>query len=117
MKKILSYLVENAFDFLARAINEFKCSPKYSVIHFSTSVELFLKARLVSEHWSLVVVKQQSVNLQQFKAGSFQSVTIKEATNKLENIVCSKLSNQTIDAFQKVADHRNKIIHCKVTSV
>jgi hypothetical protein len=48
-------LVANAIDFLRRAINEFKKDPKYSIIHFSAAVELLLKARLMAEHWSLVV--------------------------------------------------------------
>ena len=50
-------LVDNALDFLNRSIADFEKSPKYSVIHFYTAVELFVKARLMAEHWSLVVAK------------------------------------------------------------
>ena len=48
-------LVENAFDFLFKAISEIEGQPKYSVIHFYAAVELFVKARLMKEHWSLVI--------------------------------------------------------------
>ena len=38
-------LVENALDFLNKAIGELKDGPKYSVIHFYAAVELFHGAR------------------------------------------------------------------------
>ncbi|HIP71183.1 MAG TPA: hypothetical protein EYH05_07285, partial [Anaerolineae bacterium] len=58
-KDLLERLVENAMDFLSQSIEEFDGSPKYSVIHFHAAVELFLKARLMAEHWSLVVSKRK----------------------------------------------------------
>ena len=48
-------LVRNAMDFLKKSVDELEESPKYSVIYFSTAVELFLKARLLREHWSLII--------------------------------------------------------------
>ncbi|MBN1293095.1 MAG: hypothetical protein JXB48_14745, partial [Candidatus Latescibacteria bacterium] len=53
----LNKLIENAFDFFERSLDEFEDNPKYSVIHFYAAVELFLKARLMAEHWSLVVLR------------------------------------------------------------
>jgi HEPN domain-containing protein len=49
-QKLLMHVIENAFDFLETAIEEFNEKPKYSILHFSTAVELFLKARLIHEH-------------------------------------------------------------------
>ena len=47
MKKeeMFSRLVENAFDFLFKAIAEIKEQPKHSIIHFYAAVELLVKAR------------------------------------------------------------------------
>ncbi len=54
-EEMFNRLVENAFDFLFKAISEIEGQPKYSVIHFYAAVELFVKARLMKEHWSLVI--------------------------------------------------------------
>ena len=64
-KAFFERLVENALDFLVCAIEEFQVAPKYSVIHFSAAVELFLKARLMAEHWSLVVMDRTTGRLEQ----------------------------------------------------
>ena len=50
-------LVQNAIDFARRSVSEIRRSPKYSMIHFCAALELFLKARLLREHWSLVVTR------------------------------------------------------------
>lgn len=104
-------LVENGLDFLFKAISEINDQPKYSVIHFYAAVELFVKARLMDEHWSLVVTKRQDPDKSKFLAGDFQSVSLDEAANKLKNIVGSGLSQAELDAFKDVAKHRNKMVH------
>ncbi len=71
-------LVCNAIDFLEMSVQEIEKRPKYSVIHFATSVELFLKARLLREHWSLVVAKIEKASIQTFRNGEFVSVTMDE---------------------------------------
>ncbi|HEX4556398.1 MAG TPA: hypothetical protein VH249_20580 [Xanthobacteraceae bacterium] len=68
----LSRLIENALDFLTRAIDEFEGAPKYSIIHFYAAIELFLKARLLDEHWSLIVSKEP--DRAKFESGDFVSV-------------------------------------------
>ena len=104
-------LVENALDFLSRAIDEFQDAPKYSVIHFSAAVEQFLKARLMAEHWSLVVGDRQPADWSKFTRGDFQSVGLVEAASKLEKVVQSGLSKDALAAFRAVANHRNRAIH------
>jgi hypothetical protein len=47
-------LVRNALAFLERSVDELKDAPNYAVIDFCTAIELFLKARLLLEHWALV---------------------------------------------------------------
>ncbi|WP_373033287.1 hypothetical protein [Sulfurovum sp.] len=113
MKKeeMFSRLVENAFDFLFKAISEIKEQPKYSIIHFYAAVELLVKARLMHEHWSLVIAKKQEPDWDKFVAGDFQSVTLDEAATKLKKVVRSGLSPSEIEAFKEVANHRNKMVH------
>ncbi len=110
-KELLSRLVENALDFLSRSIVEFRRAPKYSVIHFYTAVELLLKARLMAEHWTLVVSKHGDPNWERFLAGDFQSVTLDEAAKRLDGAVRSGLSDTELKAFRLVRDHRNKAVH------
>lgn len=104
-------LVDNALDFLSRSINDLERSPKYSVIHFHAAVELFLKARLMAEHWSLVVAKRQDADWEKFVAGDFQSVSLEEAASKLEKVVRSGISKSSLQAFKNVGKHRNKMVH------
>ena len=104
-------LVENAFDFLFKSISEIEGQPKYSVIHFYAAVELFVKARLMKEHWSLVVSQRQEAEWGKFIVGDFQSVTLTEAAGKLRKIVRSGLSKAELDAFKEVANDRNKMVH------
>lgn len=109
--KMFEHVVENAIDFLKKSIDELDKYPKYSMINFHSSVEIFIKARLMAEHWTLVVSKRQEPNLDKFKAGDFQSVTLADASNRLSNIIQSGLSKSEFEIFQEVAFHRNKMVH------
>jgi hypothetical protein len=104
-------LVDNALDFLSKAVDDLEQYPKYSMIHFHTSVELFVKARLMAEHWTLVVSKRQEPDWAKFVAGDFQSVTLDEAANRLEKVVNSGFSKKELEVFREVTKHRNKTVH------
>lgn len=104
-------LVENGLDFLSKAISELTDRPKYSVIHFYAAVELFVKSRLMYEHWSLVITKRQEPDWDKFVSGDFQSVSLDEAAIRLDKIVRSGLSGAEISAFREIAKHRNKMVH------
>ena len=108
---LLARLVENAIDFLGHSIREFETQPKYSVIHFHAAVELFLKARLLAEHWSLVVSIRRQPDWDGFVAGNFLSVSLGEAATKLDKVVRSGLTKQELEAFRRVTKHRNKMVH------
>ena len=107
----LERLVEHALDFLAKAISELDDHPKYSVIHVYAALELFLKARLMAEHWTLVVAKQKEPDLDKFLSGDFQSVSLRDAATRLDKVVRSGLSKQVLEAFGNVGKHRNKMVH------
>ena len=109
--QLFNRLVENALDFLARSIDELRSSPKYSVIHFHAAIEIFLKARLMADHWSLVVTKRQEPDWEKFVLGDFQSVSLDEAAQKLKKAVRSGLTDHELRAFRDVTKHRNKMVH------
>lgn len=112
-EEMFNRLVENGLDFLSKAISELKDNqqPKYSVIHFHAAVELFLKARLMHEHWSLVISKKQEPDREKFVKGDFQSASLDEANSRLRKIVQNGLSETELKAFKAVAKHRNKMVH------
>jgi ssDNA-binding Zn-finger/Zn-ribbon topoisomerase 1 len=103
-------LVENAVDFLEVAVAEIEERPKYSVIHFCAGIELFLKARLLLEHWSLVVAKPGEVSREQFSTGDFESVSMRRAFERLEKI-CGENLNEERTCFLGLAEHRNRVVH------
>jgi hypothetical protein len=105
----LDNIVNNGFDFFRKSLAEFDAEPKFSVIHFFAAVELFLKARLMAEHWSLVVSKDP--NWDNFERGDFKSVTLDECLDRLAKIAQSPVSTDDAHRFKKLAKHRNKIVH------
>lgn len=108
---IFESLTRNAFDFLQHGIDEFDKAPKYSVIHFCAAVEMLLKARLMKEHWSLVVSKPEQANLAKFITGDFMSVTMDEARARIRDIAGEDIADDAFNSFRALANHRNKMVH------
>lgn len=108
---IFDSLTRNAFDFLERGIAEFDKSPKYSVIHFCAAVEMLLKARLMKEHWSLIVSKPDQANLAKFMAGDFISVTLEDARARIRDVASEDIGDDAYNSFRALANHRNKMVH------
>jgi hypothetical protein len=102
-------LIENAVDFLTRAIDDFQDRPKYSIINFYTAIELFLKARLLQEHWSLIILKDP--DRKKFESGDFVSVQFDVACDRLQNIVQSPVPERARKTFDTIGKHRNKMVH------
>lgn len=111
LQKCFDSLTCNAIDFLEKSVTELDNSPKYSVIHFCSAIELFFKARLLVEHWSLIFKKPENAQLSKFKAGDFNSVSMDEAINRLKNISGEKIENKAEQCFKIVRNHRNQLIH------
>ena len=104
-------LIESAFEFFDRAIAEIDESPKFSTIHFATAVELFLKARLMREHWSLLVDHPDKASRAQFLEGQTRTVTPGQAIARLRNIAGVFVSPEAEKAFGAISEHRNRMIH------
>jgi hypothetical protein len=109
--KMFGSVVANAIDFLKRSLEELEDAPKYSVIHFCAAIELFLKARLLLEHWSLVTEEPGRANMSRFQTGDFTSVGIDEAVRRLENISNLRIPKQAQRTFSQLREHRNKMMH------
>ena len=83
----MKHLMDNALEFLNVAVDEIQERPKFSIIHFHAGVELIFKARLLAEHWSLVVTKRKEPDISEFESGEFQSVSIVESIQKLKKVL------------------------------
>jgi hypothetical protein len=103
-------LVRNGIDFLEKAMSQLESDPKHSVINFYTAVEIFLKAPLVYDHWTLVVV-DRNPNRQSYVAGDFLSVSFEDACTRLSEALNKPLRKSAKDAFDKVRKHRNRMVH------
>lgn len=110
-EELFKSITENALDFLKAAAHQLEKSPKQSLINFAFAVEIFLKARLMIEHWSLVIVKPESAKIEDFRNGKSITVTGSEAIQRLENIAGEVFLRHEKEAFAEVAKHRNKLIH------
>lgn len=104
-------LVINGIDFLEKAISQLDSDPKHSVINFYTAVELFLKAPLVFDHWTLVVADYRNLNRQKYEDGDFVSVAFEDACKRLADTLNKPLKPSAKTAFDKVRRHRNRMVH------
>lgn len=109
MKAAFKRLCESAFDFLARSVEEIERSPKHALVAFAAGMELLLKARLVREHWSLIVAGKPDAK--RFNTGDFTSVSLKEALEKLRNALEEPVPGAAEAIFARIAQHRNAVVH------
>ncbi|WP_186188686.1 hypothetical protein [Burkholderia gladioli] len=103
-------LVRNGLEFLEKAISQLDSDAKHSVINFYTAVEIFLKAPLVVDHWSLVIANQDP-DRQKYLSGDFVSVGFDDACKRLGSALGKGLRQSTKDAFDKIRKHRNRMVH------
>jgi len=106
-------LVESAFDFFERAVDEHDSAPKYAILHLATSVELFLKARLMAEHWTLIASPKKTPTFDQLKSGDFQSVTPDEAVERINSVLPNEyhVAKDAENEFRSLVQERNKVAH------
>ncbi len=109
--KLFNSLVDNAIDFLNNSVSQLEKSPKYSVINFWSAIELFFKARLFLEHWSLVFANINDANPDKLESGRFVSSNFSETVERLKNLTGLILINDANKTFEKLRTHRNQVIH------
>lgn len=104
-------VVNNGILFLNSSVNNLTTSPKSALIDLYTAIELFFKARLMKEHWSLIISKPDLADKQEFENGNFHSVYLEQAYNRIKNICGDKIKKEAIDNFKSLGAHRNQIVH------
>ncbi len=106
-------VAQNALGFIDHSIHEInrKNHEKCSLIHFCAAVELFVKARLMLEHWALIVTKPEAANWEMFCRGDFHSVSLRDALGRLKSIVGEELRIDEKECFLALANHRNQLVH------
>lgn len=72
---------------------------------------MLLKARLMKEHWSLIVSKPDQANLAKFMAGDFSSVTLEDARARIRDVAGEDIGDDAYNSFRALANHRNKMVH------
>jgi hypothetical protein len=110
-RELFDALTKNAFEFLDRSIDEFSTSAKFSTVHFAIAIELFLKARLMREHWSLLLEKPDQADKAAFFKGDAKTVSPDQTIERLRRIALVHISQRYQDDFSKIAKHRNKMVH------
>lgn len=111
-KLLYEHLVMNAIDFINRAIDDFDISPKYSTIHFAAGIELFLKARLMHEHWSLIILSLDNDKTTREKIHDGDAVTVSpsQAKKRILTVFGEDISEEW-ESFNDLILYRNKMIH------
>lgn len=109
--ELFKSLATSAFEFLEKAISEFAQSAKFSTVHFAIAIELFLKARLMREHWSLLLDKPDQADKAAFFRGEAKTVTPEQTLERLRKIAGVSIPQHSRDVFLKIAQHRNKMVH------
>lgn len=109
--ELFAALTKSAFEFLKRAIDEFAQSAKFSTVHFAIAIELFLKARLMREHWSLLLDKPDQADKAAFFKGDVKTVTPEQTMERLRRIALVTIPQSCREIFSLITTHRNKMVH------
>lgn len=110
-EQLFDALVKNAMDFVESALESLDRRPKNAIVELYTAIELFLKARLMAEHWTLIIGKPEAASLQTFGLGDFQSVYLDDSAKRLKEIVGEPLDEKALTNFRGLGEHRNQIVH------
>ncbi|MCA9700583.1 MAG: hypothetical protein KC431_23860 [Myxococcales bacterium] len=111
-----SALIENGLRFLMIAVGEIETDPTLSVTHFATGIELLLKARLFSEHWSLVTEPPRAFTWLSLKIGQARTIQAKDLVSAISNLTGDtsllRPENSCLKAaIEPIFTHRNRALH------
>jgi hypothetical protein len=110
---IAENLLENAHEFSKRAAEDLvKNDYKFSLIHFCSAIEQILKARLILEHWMLIIDKNKidSARLEEFNKGRLKTIPIDSVLQRSANLF-DNVDTHYIERIKELFNERNKIIH------
>lgn len=115
-------LVRNGVDYLASVIEHLHEDAgggprqiKYAVLHLQAAAEVLLKARLRSEHWTLVFKDPGQASLKKYKDHDFESCGTDAAVARLQRIAGIAISDKEAKALKDLAKDRNALQHYGLT--
>ncbi|MAY03839.1 MAG: hypothetical protein CMQ38_12795 [Gammaproteobacteria bacterium] len=109
--ELFEAVVLNAIDFIYCSFDNLEKRPKNSIVEFYTAIELFLKAKLMEEHWALILSKPENADIDKFQQGDFYSVNLEECVKRLRNISKAEIPDEAVNNFKTLKEHRNQIVH------
>ena len=123
----LSPLVRsNGLDYLVDVVDRLATDPgvlpdaralKYAVLHLQAATEVFLKARLQRDHWTLVFKKPETASRTAFDSGKIESsCSTEEAFTRLTRITGLALPDKALEAVKGLAKVRNALQHYGLTA-
>jgi hypothetical protein len=110
---IAENLLENAHEFSKRASMDLENKDyKFSLIHFCSAIEQILKARLVLEHWMLIIDKSEidSAKLPGFQNGANKTISVPSVLKRSVNLF-SNVNKSYVKCIEDLFKERNKIMH------
>jgi hypothetical protein len=110
-EELFDGLVRNALGFVHTSIDHLQKKPKNAIVDLYTAIELFLKARLMAEHWTLMLAKPETGDLQNLAVGDFLSVYLDDALKRIGSILGDKIETPAAENFKALGEHRNQIVH------
>ncbi|MFD3553788.1 hypothetical protein ACFWWA_17020 [Streptomyces goshikiensis] len=88
---------------------------KYAVLHLQAAAEVLLKARLRSEHWTLVFIDPGQASLKKYQEHDFESCGTDAAVARLQRIAGIAISDKEARALKALARDRNALQHYGLT--
>lgn len=110
---IAKNLLENAHEFSKRASMDLANEDyKFSLIHFCAAIEQILKARLVLEHWMLVIDKSEidTAKLIEFQRGVNRTISVPSVLKRSINLF-DNVNQSYVKCIDELFKERNKIMH------
>ncbi len=111
-------MIDNAMEFISHATSELwdeRLTPaqrlKFSTIDLYAGVELLLKARLMQEHWTLILRDPDRYRQESYVEGDFISVTYAQGRKRLSNLCGIELDEAAHNAFDQLRTLRNRFVH------
>ncbi|WP_421948592.1 hypothetical protein [Phaeodactylibacter xiamenensis] len=106
-------LFENGIDFIIKSLVDFENKDyKYSIIHFSSGIEVLLKAIIAQEDWKLVVKpsKKSTPDKEKLIKGEAKTISAMDCLSLIQSDLKLDLKNGG-ESFRQLAFKRNEAIH------
>lgn len=110
------HLVQNGVDFLIRGVSQVNSttetrSLKFAAVDIGAATEIFLKARLLREHWTLLCKDSSKARPRDFLAGTSFTVGPEDLLARLQTIAEVELPQQRKEELGQLFQLRNRAIH------